>query len=116
MVIFFPLKYFIIWEIKQWARHLVLKRITEHVLSRHLSLSRENIVFVVDQLDFSLLHGAGGNEHCEFSLFWSHAICPLINCYNAFEMTHLLLRCSRNSARCKNLHQVRGLSLVKHLM
>nr|KYP66767.1 Nucleolar protein 6 [Cajanus cajan] len=48
-----------VWESEQWARHLVLKRIAEHVLSRHLSLSKENIVVVVDQLDFSLLHGAG---------------------------------------------------------
>ncbi|KAG4973352.1 hypothetical protein AAZX31_11G066800 [Glycine max] len=48
-----------VWESEQWARHLVLKRIIDHVLSRHLSLSKENIVVVVDQLDFSLLHGAG---------------------------------------------------------
>ncbi|KAK7406701.1 hypothetical protein VNO78_08331 [Psophocarpus tetragonolobus] len=48
-----------VWECEQWARHLVLKRIAEHVLSRHLSLSKENIVVAVDQLDFSLLHGAG---------------------------------------------------------
>jgi len=75
MVTFFPLK----WESELWARHLFLKIIVEHVLSRHLSLSKENIVVVVDQLDFSLLHGAGGNEHCEFSLFWSHAICLRIN-------------------------------------
>jgi len=62
MVMFSLLKYFIVWESEQWARHLVLKRIAEHVLSRHLSLSKENIVVVVDQLDFSLLHGAGGND------------------------------------------------------
>ncbi|RDX99089.1 Nucleolar protein 6, partial [Mucuna pruriens] len=48
-----------VWESDQWTRHLVLKRIAEHVLTRHLSLSKENIVVVVDQLDFSLLHGAG---------------------------------------------------------
>ncbi|KAL3039003.1 hypothetical protein AAZX31_01G163500 [Glycine max] len=48
-----------VWEIEQWAKHLILKRIVEHVLSRHLSLSKENIVVVVDQLDFSLLHGSG---------------------------------------------------------
>ncbi|KAJ1388814.1 Zinc finger, GRF-type [Sesbania bispinosa] len=47
-----------VWECEQWARHLVLKRIAEHVLSRHLSLSKENIVVVVDQLDFSLSNGA----------------------------------------------------------
>ncbi|XP_027359754.1 nucleolar protein 6 [Abrus precatorius] len=47
-----------VWESEQWAKHLILKRIAEHVLSRHLSLSKESIVVIVDQLDFSLLHGA----------------------------------------------------------
>ncbi|KAE9596604.1 putative Nrap protein [Lupinus albus] len=48
-----------VWESEQWRRHLILKNIAEHVLCRHLSLSKENIVITVDQLDFSLLHGAG---------------------------------------------------------
>ncbi|XLR10635.1 hypothetical protein S83_038573 [Arachis hypogaea] len=48
-----------VWESEQWSRHLVLKRIVEHVIGRHLSLSMENIIGAVDQLDFSLLHGAG---------------------------------------------------------
>ncbi|XP_019423401.1 PREDICTED: nucleolar protein 6 isoform X2 [Lupinus angustifolius] len=48
-----------VWESEQWTRHLILKNIAEHVLCRHLSLSKENIVITVDQLDFSLLHGAG---------------------------------------------------------
>ncbi|KAG2376103.1 uncharacterized protein HKW66_Vig0157430 [Vigna angularis] len=48
-----------VWESEQWARYLILKRIAEHVLSRHLSLSMEDIVVVVDQLDFSLIHSAG---------------------------------------------------------
>ncbi|KAF7828859.1 nucleolar protein 6-like isoform X1 [Senna tora] len=48
-----------VWETEQWTRHLVLKRVAEHVLSRHLSLSKENIMVAVDQLDFSLLQGAG---------------------------------------------------------
>ncbi|CAJ2646395.1 unnamed protein product [Trifolium pratense] len=47
-----------VWECKKWERHLILKKIAEHVLSRHLSLSKENIAVVVDQLDFSLAHGA----------------------------------------------------------
>lgn len=47
-----------VWECQKWERHLILKNIAEHVLSRHLSLSKENIVVVVDQLDFSLAHGA----------------------------------------------------------
>ncbi|XP_028775663.1 nucleolar protein 6 isoform X2 [Neltuma alba] len=48
-----------VWESEKWARHLILKRIVEHILTRHLSLLKENIVVAVDQLDFSLLHGAG---------------------------------------------------------
>ncbi|KAK7309292.1 hypothetical protein RJT34_05888 [Clitoria ternatea] len=48
-----------VWESEQGARHLIVKRIVEHILSRHLSLSKENIIAFVDQLDFSLLHGAG---------------------------------------------------------
>ncbi|KAK2426733.1 nucleolar protein [Trifolium repens] len=47
-----------VWECQKWERHLILKKIAEHVLSRHLSLSKENIVVIVDQLDFSLAHGA----------------------------------------------------------
>ena len=60
MVIFL---YFLVWESKQWERHLVLKRIVEYVLARHLSLPKENITNIVDQLDFSLVHGAAGNSH-----------------------------------------------------
>ncbi|XP_010254816.1 PREDICTED: nucleolar protein 6 isoform X2 [Nelumbo nucifera] len=48
-----------VWECKQWERHLIIKRITEYVLSRHLSLSKDNMVHVADQLDFCLLHGVG---------------------------------------------------------
>ncbi|CAL5371205.1 unnamed protein product [Camellia sinensis] len=50
-----------VWECKQWERHLIIKRISEHVLVRHLSLSKENITTIVDQLDFSLFYGAEGN-------------------------------------------------------
>ncbi|KAL5754642.1 hypothetical protein ACOSP7_022862 [Xanthoceras sorbifolium] len=46
-----------VWESEQWSRHLILKRIIEYLLLRHLSLSKENIVQIVDQLDFALLHG-----------------------------------------------------------
>lgn len=52
---------FVVWESEQWTRHLILKRIAEYVLLRHLSLSKENIVHTVDKLDFSLLHGVSGN-------------------------------------------------------
>ncbi|KAL6987809.1 hypothetical protein U1Q18_013554 [Sarracenia purpurea var. burkii] len=47
-----------VWECKQCERHLVIKRITEHVLVRHLSLSKEIIMTIVDQLDLSLLYGS----------------------------------------------------------
>lgn len=50
----------LVWESKQWERHTVIKRITEYLLLRHLALSERNIVHIVDQLDFSLVHGAGG--------------------------------------------------------
>ncbi|CAK9152397.1 unnamed protein product [Ilex paraguariensis] len=49
----------VVWEHKEWERHLIIKEIIEHILSRHLSLSEENICTIVDQLDFSLLHGNG---------------------------------------------------------
>ncbi|KAF9609709.1 hypothetical protein IFM89_018157 [Coptis chinensis] len=48
-----------VWECGQWERHLIIKRITEYVLIRHLSISKDNMVHVADQLDFSLLHGVG---------------------------------------------------------
>ncbi|PPS17856.1 hypothetical protein GOBAR_AA02726 [Gossypium barbadense] len=45
-----------VWESKQGTRHLILKGIIEFLLGRHLSLSKKDIVPVVDQLDFCLLH------------------------------------------------------------
>lgn len=48
------------WEYKQWEKHLIVKRIIEHVLSRHLSLSVESVVVSADQLDFSLCHNGAG--------------------------------------------------------
>ncbi|GAB2259990.1 hypothetical protein Droror1_Dr00010845, partial [Drosera rotundifolia] len=47
-----------VWECKQWERHLIIKRIVEHLLSRHLSLSNEHVMVTSDQLDFSLIHGS----------------------------------------------------------
>ncbi|KAF8377927.1 hypothetical protein HHK36_031315 [Tetracentron sinense] len=46
-----------VWECEQWERHLIIGRITEYLLSRHLSLSKENVVHTSDQLDFCLLLG-----------------------------------------------------------
>ncbi|CAN8328094.1 unnamed protein product [Cochlearia groenlandica] len=46
-----------VWETQQWARHLILKQIIEYIFKRHLSLSSDDIVQLVDQLDFSLNYG-----------------------------------------------------------
>ncbi|XXG81413.1 hypothetical protein AAC387_Pa09g2055 [Persea americana] len=46
-----------VWECKQWERHLIIRSITEYILSRHLLLSNEHVFHVADQLDFCLLHG-----------------------------------------------------------
>ena len=54
------LSHLLVWESKQWERHTIIKRITEYLLLRHLSLSERNIVHIVDQLDFSLVNGVGG--------------------------------------------------------
>ncbi|XP_059293198.1 uncharacterized protein LOC132046556 isoform X2 [Lycium ferocissimum] len=45
-----------VWEHEEWQRHLIIKDIAEHVLSRHLSIPKEKIIPTVDQLDFCLLH------------------------------------------------------------
>ncbi|MCL7023428.1 hypothetical protein MKW94_008534 [Papaver nudicaule] len=46
-----------VWECQQWERHLIVKRICEYVLSRHLALPEQKLTCVADQLDFCLLHG-----------------------------------------------------------
>ncbi|XP_020572255.1 nucleolar protein 6 isoform X2 [Phalaenopsis equestris] len=43
-----------VWECAPWQRHLIMKRITEYVISKHFILPKEDILYVVDQLDFSL--------------------------------------------------------------
>ncbi|KAG8383986.1 hypothetical protein BUALT_Bualt04G0070800 [Buddleja alternifolia] len=48
-----------VWEHEEWEKHLIIKEITEHVLMRHLSLPKQNIIPIVDQLDFVLRHGNG---------------------------------------------------------
>ncbi|KAG8659917.1 nucleolar protein 6 isoform X2 [Manihot esculenta] len=57
-----------VWECEQWAKHLILKRIIEFVLLRHFSLSKADILPVVDQLDFSLLHGVEDPMSCSANL------------------------------------------------
>ncbi|KAK8923513.1 hypothetical protein KSP39_PZI019873 [Platanthera zijinensis] len=44
----------IVWECSSWQRHLIIERITKYVLSKHFLISQEDIVCVVDQLDFCL--------------------------------------------------------------
>ena len=77
LMVFFFFFFLVVWESEHWNRHLILKRISEYVLLQHLSLSKENIVHIVDQLDFSLLHGVRGNElateyfkFCQFFLLF----------------------------------------------
>ncbi|CAI9114714.1 OLC1v1015496C1 [Oldenlandia corymbosa var. corymbosa] len=47
----------VVWERDEWEKHLILKDLTEYILSRHFSLPRESICPIVDQLDFCLLYG-----------------------------------------------------------
>nr|GMC99114.1 nucleolar protein 6 [Ipomoea batatas] len=44
-----------VWECKEWEKHLIMKDIVEYVLSRHLSITKENIIPIAGQLDFTLL-------------------------------------------------------------
>lgn len=60
--IMFVLLLILVWKSEQWERHLIIKTIAEYVLIRHLSLRKENITHIVDQLDFSLVHGTIGNN------------------------------------------------------
>ncbi|XP_026393536.1 nucleolar protein 6-like isoform X1 [Papaver somniferum] len=46
-----------VWECQHWERHLIIKRICDYILSRHLALPEEKITCVAEQLDFCLLHG-----------------------------------------------------------
>ncbi|PNT65398.1 hypothetical protein BRADI_4g41717v3 [Brachypodium distachyon] len=44
-----------VWETEPWKRHTIVKRIADYVLTKHLLLQKEDLVHVVDQLDFCLL-------------------------------------------------------------
>ncbi|KAF0889199.1 hypothetical protein E2562_022458 [Oryza meyeriana var. granulata] len=46
-----------VWESESWEKHTIIKRIADHVLIKHLSLQKEDLIHVVDQLDFCLLVG-----------------------------------------------------------
>ncbi|KAG0485395.1 hypothetical protein HPP92_009474 [Vanilla planifolia] len=43
-----------VWDCPLWQRHLIMKRITEYVLSKHFLVSQEDLIYTVDQLDFCL--------------------------------------------------------------
>ncbi|KAL8250850.1 hypothetical protein R6Q59_034543 [Mikania micrantha] len=49
----------VLWECKPAKRYLIVKRVTEYVLKRHLSLTEDRIMHAVDQLDFSLVCDGG---------------------------------------------------------
>lgn len=44
-----------VWESESWERHTIIKRIADYVLMKHLSLQKDDLTHVVDQLDFCLL-------------------------------------------------------------
>ncbi|XP_076960700.1 uncharacterized protein LOC143637137 [Bidens hawaiensis] len=49
----------VFWDCKPEKRYLIIKRVTEYVLKRHLSLAEDKITHAVDQLDFSLACDGG---------------------------------------------------------
>ncbi|KAJ1264901.1 hypothetical protein BS78_08G037300 [Paspalum vaginatum] len=44
-----------VWESESWEKHTIIKRISDYVLMKHLSLQKDDLTHVVDQLDFCLL-------------------------------------------------------------
>lgn len=54
-----------VWQCQDWDKHLIIKRITEYILTKHFLLSEEDMVHVVDQLDFCL--HVGGKDPISFS-------------------------------------------------
>ncbi|CAM0950126.1 unnamed protein product [Alopecurus aequalis] len=46
-----------VWEAETWEKHTIIKRISDYVLTKHLLLRKEDLIHVVDQLDFCLLVG-----------------------------------------------------------
>ena len=55
----FPLS---VWECEPWEKHLIIKRITEYILTKHFLPSKEDVVHTVDQLDFCLHVGGKGER------------------------------------------------------
>ncbi|KAG8093698.1 hypothetical protein GUJ93_ZPchr0012g20382 [Zizania palustris] len=46
-----------VWKSESWEKHTIIKKIVDHVLMKHLSLQKEDLIHAVDQLDFCLLVG-----------------------------------------------------------
>ncbi|GLJ36464.1 hypothetical protein SUGI_0732270 [Cryptomeria japonica] len=46
-----------VWECELWEKHLIIKKMMEHIFCRHLSLSSHDFCIITDQLDFSLVQG-----------------------------------------------------------
>ncbi|CAD6334079.1 unnamed protein product [Miscanthus lutarioriparius] len=44
-----------VWECQSWEKHTIIKRIADYVLMKHLLLQKDDLIHVVDQLDFCLL-------------------------------------------------------------
>ncbi|KAG2623176.1 hypothetical protein PVAP13_3KG040362 [Panicum virgatum] len=44
-----------VWECESWERHTIIKRIADYVLMKHLALQKDDLIHIVDQLDFCLL-------------------------------------------------------------
>lgn len=63
------------------------------MLLQHLSLSKENITYTVDQLDFALVHGVGGSyiaiSCCSLFLFYS-LFCSLVLCIAELKQHYFL--------------------------
>lgn len=54
-----------VWNSEQWEKHLIIKRITEFILCKHLLVLEEDMTHVCGQLDFCLFHG--GRDPISFS-------------------------------------------------
>jgi hypothetical protein len=85
-----------VWESESWERHTIIKRITDYVLVKHLSLQKDDLIHVVDQLDFCLLVDGQGKFQiflcCCFTVRMS-LVLGLIGIMQIW--SHLLELCSK---------------------
>lgn len=73
----------IVWQCKPAKRYLIIKWVTEYVLKRHLSVTEEKIVHVVDQLDFSLVRDGEGTA------VFLYVICTFLVIFKDKYISHL---------------------------